>query len=92
MDKMGVRLIGGEYISGCYLRLTGAVVSTAAEGHTDDTAGEGHKQGVMVLIQFQPQNPPVLPTRITPGDRQSTHQEQVHANVCRMEGDNELLH
>lgn len=49
------------------------MLGAAAEWHSDDTAGEGYEQGMMVLIQLQSQNPPVLLTlNVTPAhtDRQ----------------------
>lgn len=38
------------------------MLGAAAERHSDHTAAESHKQGVMVLIELQAQNPPVLLT------------------------------
>lgn len=38
----------------------GAVVGAAAERHTDHTAGEGHKQGMVIPVQLKTQHPPVL--------------------------------
>lgn len=43
------------------------MLSAAAEWYSDDTAGEGHEQGMMLLIQLHSQNPPVLlPLNVTP--------------------------
>lgn len=44
----------------------GAVVGAAAERDSNHAAGEGHEQGVMVPVQLQAQNPPVLSTNVAP--------------------------
>lgn len=50
------------------LLFTSSVLGAAAERHSDDTAAEGYEQGMMVLIQLQSQNPPVLlSVNVTPG-------------------------
>lgn len=44
-----------------------AVATAAAQRDSEDAAAEGHKQGVMVFVQLQSQNPAVLLTlNITP--------------------------
>lgn len=58
------------------LLFAGSVLGAAAERHSDDTAGEGYEQGVVVFIQLQSQNPPVLLTlNVTPGHRQTDRQQ-----------------
>ena len=43
------------------------MLGAAAEWYSDDTAGEGHEQGMMLLIQLHSQNPPVLlPLNVAP--------------------------
>ena len=45
----------------------GPVAGAAAQGNPDHTAGERHKHGMVLLIQLQTQDPPVLlPLDITP--------------------------
>lgn len=56
-----------SFLHCCNSLFTGAVLSAAAEWYSDDTAGEGHEQGMMLLIQLHSQNPPVLlPLNVTP--------------------------
>lgn len=56
----------------------GAVVAAAAQRDSDDTAAEGHEQGVMVFVQLQTQNPAVLLAL----DIAPTHRKQLQ-NVRR---------
>lgn len=45
----------------------GAVASAAAQRDPEDAAAEGHKQGMVLLVQLQSQNPAVLLTlNVTP--------------------------
>lgn len=71
---------GGVAVSGVLL-FTGSVLGAAAERHSDDTAGERHKQSVMVFIQLQSQNPPVLlALNVTPGCRQEAGDGEEHGH------------
>lgn len=45
------------------------IIRTVTERNADHAAREGHEEGVMVLIQLQSQNPPVLTLHITPGEK-----------------------
>lgn len=58
------------------------MLGAATKQHSDDTTGEGNEQSMMVLIQLQSQNPPVLLTlNVTPGDR-DIEQADSYINVA----------
>lgn len=66
------------------LLFTGSVLGAAAERHPDDTAGECYEQGMMVFIQLQSQNPPVLLTlNVTPGHRQEADYDDANMDIKR---------
>lgn len=68
MDGRWIPRLGLEDLG--FLPFTGSVLGAATKGHSDDTAGEGDEQSVMVLIQLQSQDSPVLLTlNIAPGYR-----------------------
>lgn len=52
--------------------LAAAVVGAAAQRHADHAAGEGHEERVVIPIQLQAQNPPVLPLHVTSGGHRRT--------------------
>lgn len=58
--------------------LAGAVVGAAAQRHADDAAGERHEQRVMIPIQLQAQDPPVLPPHVA-----SRHTEKRESSEIR---------
>lgn len=65
----------------------GAVEAAAAQRDSDDTAAEGHEQGVMVFVQLQTENPAVLLTLdITPTHRKQLQNEQ--QNFSRQQNQN----
>lgn len=45
-----------------------AVLRAAAQRHTDHAAWERHKQRMMIPVQLKPQDPPILPLHIAPGN------------------------
>lgn len=62
------------------LLFTGSVLAAAAERNSNDTAGEGYEQSVVVFIQLQAQNPPVLLTLNVASGR-AHHRTLVYAQV-----------
>lgn len=65
-------------LSWCLYSLpAGFVLGTAAERHADHTAGEGHEESVVVLVQLQAKDTPVLPTDVTPSQVQQTTHKSV---------------
>lgn len=64
-------------------------MAAAAQRDSDDTAAEGHKQGVMVFVQLQPENPAVLLTlNITPTHTENSFRMSEHKNFSRQENQN----
>lgn len=63
MNNLSPRRRGSFASTGDSL-LAGAVVGASAQRHADHTAGERHKQRVMIPIQLQTQHPPVLPPHV----------------------------
>lgn len=57
----------GRGSSKSHLRLAVAVLGAAAERDTDHTAGERHKQRMMVPVQLQAKHPSVLAPHVAPG-------------------------
>lgn len=49
-----------------YSLLAVCVVMAVAEWDSDHTAGERHKESMMIPVQLQTQNPSVLPSHVTP--------------------------
>lgn len=58
------------------------MLGAAAERHSDHTAAERHKQGMMVLIELQAQNPPVLLTlNVAPEHKQRQSVKQRNGRI-----------
>lgn len=64
-------------------------MAAAAQRDSDDAAAEGHKQGVMVFVQLQTENPAVLLTLdVTPTRTKKQLQNVKHKNFSRQENQN----
>lgn len=59
------------------------MLSATAERHSDDTAGEGYKQSMMVFVQLHSQNPPVLLTlNIASGHTDGQEADRFYINMA----------